>query len=43
MEEGGTQGLEEYQNTSLPGIDTKDALCCLPQAPTTTRVSSTVK
>ena len=29
MEEGGTQGLEEYQNTPLPGIDTKDASCCL--------------
>lgn len=43
MEEGGTQGLEEYQNTFLPGINTKDASCCLPQPPTVTRVSSTIK
>ena len=43
MEEGGSQGLEEYQNTSFPGIDTKDASCCLPQPPTITHVPSTMK
>ena len=43
MEEGEIQGLGEYQNTPFPGIDTKDASCCLPQPPTITHVSSTIK